>query len=210
MKKILSIALTFSFMLLMSACSSNTIESDKMTINRAELTEEEQNILDLVNVDKNPYLWDFTLDDTVKSMTTITYELVDGDWNEVAYSSEQFEDLDGRIALVFDNVADGVTTGVESESKGGSQSYAPEHDINFEGMASTTSTLSNPYDIVYDEEIPLVIQIHTTSDSIKSTNPEYGFFEDLDNYKNYEKVYAITVTFSQQTMAELDELQLKD
>lgn len=205
MKKILSIALTFSFMLLMSACSSNTMENAKMTINRAELTEEEQNILDLVNSDKKPYLWDFTIDDTVKSMTMITYELVDGNWKEVAYSGEQFEDLEGRIALVFDNIADGVTTGVESESKSGSQSYAPDHDINFEGMASTTSTLSNPYDIVYEEEVPLVIQIHTTSDEIRSANPEYGFFEDLDNYKNYEKVYAITVTFSQKTVAALEQ-----
>ena len=92
MKKILLIVLTFSFMLLMSACSSNTMENAKMTINRAELTEEEQNILDLVNVDEKPYLWDFTLDDTVKSMTMITYELVNDDWSEIAYSSEQFED----------------------------------------------------------------------------------------------------------------------
>ena len=92
MKKILLIVLTFSFMLLMSACSSNTMENAKMTINRAELTEEEQNILDLVNVDEKPYLWDFTLDDTVKSMTMITYKLVNDEWSEVAYSSEQFED----------------------------------------------------------------------------------------------------------------------
>ena len=103
-----------------------------------------------------------------------------------------------------------MTTGVESESKGGSQSYKPDHDIKFEGMASTTSTLSNPYDIVYDEEIPIVIQIHTTSNEIRSTNPEYGFFEDIDNYKDYEKVYAITVIFSQKTVSELDELQHKE
>lgn len=203
MKKVLLTVLVFSFVLLISACSSNTIETKAMTINRAELTKEEQNILNLVNADVKPYLWDFTLDDTVKSMMIITYELVEGSWNKVANSSEQFKDLNGRIALVFDNIADGVTIGVERESKGSSQSYRPDHNINFEGMASTTSTLSNPYDIVYDEEIPLVIQIHTTSNSISSLNPEYGFFE-TDNYDNYEKVYAITVTFSQKTMAELD------
>lgn len=204
MKKTLSIVLAFSLVLLISACSNNTVENAKMTINRAELTEEEQNILGLVNADVKPHLWDFTLDDTVKSMTMTTYELVDGSWSEIAYSGEQFEDSEGRIALVFNNIADGVTTGVESENKGGSQSYRPDHDISFEGMASATSTLSNPYDIVYDEEIPLVIQIHTTSDGIRSTNPEYGFFKDIDNYKNYEKVYAITVMFSQKTVAEFD------
>ena len=162
-----------------------------------------------MNASENPYLWDFTLDGTVKSMTMITYELVDGNWSEIAYSGEQFEDSEGRIALVFDNIADGVTTGVESENKGGSQSYTPDHDMSFDGMASSTATLSNPYDIVYDEEIPLVIQIHTTSNVISSSNPEYGF-ENTEDYKNHQKVYAITVTFSQKTVAELDEVELKD
>lgn len=202
MKKMMAMAVAMSFLLL-TACSNIDIQSDPMNINAAELTEEEQDILDLVNADENIYLWDFILDDTVQSMTIITYEFIDGNWSEMVYGSEQFEDLEGRIALVFDNIADGVTTSVQSENNGGSQSYTPDHDMSFDGMASSTAMLSNPYDIVYDEEIPLVIQIHTTSNVISSLNPEYGF-ENTDDYKNHEKVYAITVMFSQRTVGELD------
>lgn len=194
MKKGFLVIMALCVILVISACRAHPAIDSQMSIYKAELTEEEQALLKLV---KMPYLWDFKVDETIESMAIVTYELIEGKWEPQVGGSQQLHDLKGRIALTFDNIAEGITIG----SSHSCTSYTAECDMDFKGMSSTTSILSNPYPIVYEKEIPLVIQVHTTSNTISSLNPEYGFFE-LENYKNYEKVYAITVMFSQKTVEE--------
>ncbi len=106
----------------LSACAENDL--DQMYIEKAKLTEEEKNIAELLGLNQEYRLYDFQLDDTVKSMQINTYELIDGEWHIVVGSGGQaFEDLDGRLALGFDNLADGLRIAVQSEHSNDSTSY---------------------------------------------------------------------------------------
>ena len=200
MKKLLGVFITS--VLLLSGCSFNENSAD-MTINSVKFTQEENALIELLNVEQIPYLWDFTLDGSVKSITINYYEFIDGKWDNSGKNKSQiaFEDTHGHLALTFDNIANGMTTSLQSENHTGSSSHATEAEFNFENMASSTSIQSNPLKIVYDEEIPLVIQIHSSSDTISSLIPEIGFV-DTTGYENHEKVYAITITFSEKTVGQ--------
>lgn len=149
-------------------------------------------------------LYDFHLDDTVKSMRVNTYELIDGEWHIVAGGGgEAFEDSDGRLALGFDNLANGLRTAVQSEHNNGSTSYLKESKTDMAGMGYTTSTLSDRKEILYDQEIPLVIQIITSKNEVHSYVVDYFFKpEEYEKY-DYEYVYAVTVLFSQKSVSEL-------
>ena len=71
------------------------------------------------------------------------------------------------------------------------------------GMGYATSVLSDKQEIVYDQEIPLVIQIITSKNEVHSYVVDYFFQpEEYENY-DYEYVYAITVLFSQKPVSEL-------
>ncbi|GEM_PF-6552072 len=56
----------------------------------------------------------------------------------------------------------------------------------------------NNESMVYEEEIPLAIQIMSTSSEISSFGSEY--FNDTDKFKDYDKVIAVTVTFSEENL----------
>ena len=86
----------------------------------------------------------------------------------------------------------------------GSNSYKIDPDFNFEGLGTATTYLTNKQTIECENEIPLVIQVHTSKDNISCLSPEYGFYE-LQEYEDldYEKVYAITCIFSRKNVNEL-------
>jgi len=175
-----------------------------MYIEEAQLTEEEKNIAELLGLNQEYRLYDFSIDDTVKSMQINIYELIDGEWHIIAGGGGQaFEDSEGRIALGFDNVADGLRIAVQSEHNSGSTSYFKESKNDITGMGYATSTLSDKQKIVYDQEIPLVIQIITSKNEVHSYVVDYFFQpEEYEKY-DYEYVYAITVLFSQKPVSEL-------
>ena len=195
---LLCVALSFS----LSACAENDL--NQMYIEEAQLTEEEKNIAELLGLNQEYRLYDFFIDDTVKSMQINTYELIDGEWYIVAGGGGQaFEDSEGRLALGFDNIADGLRIATQSEHNSGSTSYFKEIKNDITGMGWATSTLTDKTEIAYDQEIPLVIQIITSKNEVHSYMVDYFFQpEEYEKY-DYEHVYAITVLFSQKTVNEL-------
>lgn len=202
MKRIWTILLCMVLSFSMSACAENNL--GQMYIEEAQLTEEEKNIAELLGLNQEYRLYDFSIDDTVKSMRINTYELVDGEWCIVAGGGGQaFEDSEGRLALGFDNVADGLRIAIQSEHRGDSASYFAESKNDITGMGYATSTLGGKRQIVYDQEIPLVIQIITSKNEVYSYKVDYFFQpEEYEKY-DYEYVYAITVLFSQKAVSEL-------
>lgn len=201
-KRVCALLLCVLLSVSLSACADNDL--DQMYIEKAELTEEEKNIADLLGLNQEYRLYDFHLDDTVKSMRVNTYELIDGEWHIVAGGGgEAFEDSDGRLALGFDNLADGLRIAIQSEHNNGSTSYFKESKPDMAGMGYTTSTLSDRKEILYDQEIPLVIQIITSKNEVHSYVVDYFFKpEEYEKY-DYEYVYAVTVLFSQKSVSEL-------
>ena len=211
MKKIFCILIAIMVLSSLTACSltstANTT-NDKMYIQKAELTEEEQSLLEFVGPEKTPYILDFMADDTIQSLQINTYELQNNEWQLIAGGGGcKLNDSKGRIALTFDNIGLGLRTAVENK---GSNSYKAEQHFDFEGLSTTTSYLTDKTTIVYEKEIPLVIQIHTAKNGVSALSPAYGFYEP-QTYADlaYEKIYAITCLFSQKTVDELSALSEK-
>lgn len=186
----------------LSACAENNL--NQMYIEEAQLTEEEKNIAELLGLNQTYRLYDFFVDDTVKSMQINTYELIDGEWHIIAGGGGQaFEDSEGRLALGFDTIADGLRIATQSEHNSGSTSYFKESKNDIAGMGYATSYLTDQKEIVYDQEIPLVIQIITSKNEVYSYTVD-SFFQPEEYAKyDYEQVYAITVLFSQRAVSEL-------
>ena len=176
--------------------------ADNMYIRGAQLNEDEGDIIELLGIKSGFNVFDFKVDDNVKSIQINTYELVDGKWDlMVGGGGQSFSDVEGRIALSYDYIANGLRTAVQSEKSGGSNSYDLAEKYDFNNLAKTESVLSSETVIEYEKEIPLVIQMFTSQNG--------GISFGLDSYfmpesiKGYEKVYSVTVMFSQKTVNEL-------
>lgn len=79
---------------------------------------------------------------------------------------------------------------------------APEEETGEpDGMATTTSYLSNRTEIVYEKEVPIAVQIVTSKNEISSYDPEYFFQPEEYEKFGYEHVYALTVLFSQEPLS---------
>lgn len=207
MKKRAVVLLLIGLVVFFVSCSSAE-NSPAMYIEAAQLTEEEKQIASLLGLNTEHRIFDFVLDDRVQSMQVNTYELLDGEWRMISGGGGQaFSDAEGRIALGFDNIAEGLRIAVQSEHTGGSTTYTPDPADDFAGMGYATSTLNDPTEIVYEQEIPLVVQIVTAKDEIHSYMVEYFHTPEEYAKHGYEYVYAITVCFSQKTVAELSSAQ---
>lgn len=201
-------AITGIFILILTVCivgCSTTTKKPRMYIEEAQLTEQEESIVELLGANTGQVIYDFKLDKNVKSMQVNTYRLIDGTWAPITGGGgESFLDSKGRIAFDFENLAEGLRIGLQSEHSGNSTKYSIEPEEKFSQMTRSTSTLNDITEISYEQEIPLVIQISTSQDIIK-TNGVKDFFAPEEYVNNgYEHVYAITILFSEKTVQELD------
>lgn len=202
-KKALCILLLCSMIFSLSACNS---DDETMYIEPAQLSTEEENMGRLLGLDTDYVIYDFALEDGVQTMEVNIYVLVDGKWDIIYGGGQKFEDVTGRLALGCDKIAEGVRIAVQSDHEGGAASYtpAPATDEDFSQLAVATSKLDNRTKIVFDKEIPLVLQIMTSKNEIRSHSTEQFFEPNSLEEQGHEYVYAITVRFSQKTVSELD------
>ena len=186
----------------------NKNKGGAMTIQPAQLSQEETDLLDLLAIQADNYrIFDFQLKENsgVQSMSLTVYELAEGDWKVIAQSQKAFTDPEGRIALTVGKVTDGMTTAVQSASGGGSNTYTPIPKDDVSGMAFATSKLSEPAAIELNQEIPLMLQVATAKSEFTTYDVDYfGMPRELAKH-GYEHVYAITVAFSEKTSAQLDQ-----
>ena len=166
----------------------------------------EEQIAALLGLNTKQCIFDFVLDDTVQSIQVNTYRLIDGEWKlETGGGGQAFSDVKGRIALGFERLDEGIRIAIQSEHTGGSTEYKSERNKELEEIdASATSFLSQKTEITYEEEIPLALQVITSKNEIVSYTVDY--FNSPEEYEKlgYEGVFAITIRFSQKTVAELD------
>jgi len=165
---------------LLSACNS---DDETMYIEPAQLSTEEENMGKLLGLDTDQVIYDFALEDGVQTMEVNIYVLVDGKWEMISGGGQKFEDVTGRIALGYDKIAEGVRIAVQSDNEGGATSYThtPTTDEDFFRLAIVTSKLDNRTKMVFDKEIPLVLQIMTSKSEIRSRSTEQ-FFEPNSLY----------------------------
>ena len=207
MKKLIALFLTITGIISMMGCSDTPETVNKMYIEPAQLTEEEENIAGLLGLNTKHRIYDFVLDDTVQTIQVNTYRLVDGEWKlETGGGGQAFSDITGRIALGFERIDEGIRIAIQSEHTGGSTEYESERNEELSEIGGfATSILSDKTEIVYEEEIPLVIQVITSKNEVVSYQVDY--FNTPEEYEKlgYEGVFAVTIRFSQKTIAELSE-----
>jgi len=200
MKRILVSLVVLCLVLALAGCGE---EAPAMNIGPASLTQAEEAIAKLLGADTGSPIFDFQVDDTVQKLSVNAYELVDGQW-ELFYGGggRPFTDEKGRLALEFDTIRDGIREAVQSEHVSGSSSFESSAPLGLpEGFHRATSRLENRQEIVYDQEIPLVIQILTSRNEVRSFDPSYFHHpEEYEKY-GYEHVFAITVVFSQEPLS---------
>lgn len=200
MKRVWTVLLALLVVTGLCGCAGD--DRDAMYIEPARLTEEEKNLADLLEMDAKQRIFDFSLDDTARSIQVNVYQLTSGAWSLQSGGELAFDDERGRIALTFDRLSEGLRVAVQSENTGGFTAYEKETGIGEENSLGTgTAALTARTDIEYEKEIPLAIQVMTSKNAITL----YGMepFERPEKYEEcgYEYVYAITVKFSQNPLS---------
>lgn len=207
MRKIANIIFTIVLLVLLVACEGK-VDKPEMYIEKARLSEQEERIAELLGANNDQLIYYFVLDESVKSIQVKTYELIDGAWSMISgMGGYTFFDKEGRLALDFDDLAEGLRVALQSENNNLSTKYLTEAEEDFAGIGRATSMLNNLAEITYEQEIPLVIQISTSKNTVSSYNVEYFFMPDEYEKLGYEHVYAITIRFSQKTVGELETIE---
>lgn len=203
MKKIKQFPILFALLaLFLSGCSAEA--APVVYIQPAELTEEEEDIAKLLGADMDQHLFDVVLDGAAKKISVNVYELVDGAWESFSSGDRALKEntTEGRMAFGFENLRGEFREAFQFEGASGESTYyPPEEEEKDSGLSSATAFLSNRTEIVYEREIPLAVQVHTSKDGILSYDPEYFFRPEEYEKHGYEHVYALTVTFSQEPLS---------
>lgn len=206
MKRLIALFFVITAMICIVGCSDTPEKVNKMYIEPAQLTVEEERIAALLGLNTKQRIFDFVLDETVQSIQVNTYRLIDGEWKlETGGGGQAFSDVKGRIALGFERLDDGIRIAIQSEHTGGSTEYKSERNEDLAEIGGfATSILSEKKEFNYEEEIPLAVQVITSKNEIVSYQVDY--FNSPKEYEKlgYEGVFAITIRFSEKTVAELD------
>ena len=206
MKRLISLFLVITGMICIMGCSDTPEKGNKMYIEPAQLTEEEEQIAALLGLNTKQRIFDFVLDDTVQTIQVNSYRLIDGEWKmETGGGGQAFSDTKGRIALGFERLDEGMRVAIQSEHTGGSTEYQSERNEDLEEIGTfATSVLSQRTEFTYEEEIPLVVQVITSKNEIVSSILDDFYSPEEYEKLGYEGVFAITIRFSQKTIGELD------
>ena len=200
MKKVFALLVLLA---LLAGCSAEAAPA--MYIQPAELNEEEEAVAKLLGADTDQHLFDVVLDGTAKRVSVNTYVLENGEWKLLTGGGGMAlkeGEKNGRMAFGFEDLRGEYREALQFGKDFTAVKYgSPEEIDDPEGMGRTTSFLSNRTEIVYGEEIPLAIQIHTTKNEVVSYFTEYFFQPEEYEKLGYEHVYALTVTFSQEPLS---------
>ena len=197
------VILLFGMVLFFSGCAKNM--EKEMYIEVAQLTEKEQQIASLLGAGSDHLLFDFKVDDQVQSMSVNTYQLIDGKWEMVSGGARVFDENMGMLALGFDNLAEGLRVALQSEKHNGADKYETELQEKEGSISRATISLRDKTFIEYEKEIPLVVQVSTSKNEVRTLTLNDFYTPERYVEEDYDYVYAIAVTFSQKTVNELEE-----
>jgi len=192
----------FAVLLILAFCLCACQNQEKMYIEKAGLSKVEENIVKLLGAGSGSELiYDFKLDEKVRSISVSSYELVDGEWQMITGGGGlAFDKKEGRLALQFDDLSGGLRVAIQA---GEDFFSASKYDREPQGgdMSRATSVLADREEIEYGKEIPLAVQIATTKTEIRSFIPDYYFTPEEYAQYGYEHVYVITVMFDTEALA---------
>lgn len=183
--------------LVLTGCADET----GMYVGPAQLNDAERAIADLLKrpASHGPLMLDFSLDDTVRTITLTGYELVEGEWQPVLPgSSLACEAAEGRMALDFDILPEGLGVYITgAEESGSSKSYHDaDSEMDMTGLSRLTSVIADRTTVEYEVEIPIVMQVFDGGNATYSLDMSDFAAPEAIAQRGYAHVYALTVTFS--------------
>lgn len=207
MKRGIVLLMAALMLLALSGCGQGseqegkTAEGNEMYIEPAKLNEDEKKMAQLLGGMEGQTIFDFSADDTVRSLIITTWKLENGQWVEYMLDSQRLDESSGRIALSFENLTAGCRIAVQTQSGFSASTRHGEADEELEGMGCTTAYLPQRKEIEYGEDIALVIQTFTDKNEVIFYDPDY--FEHPEEYEKlgYEGVFAVTACFSQEPLS---------
>ena len=189
--------------------SVNMAEEQDVYIAQASLSDTEKDLLDLINSNQKITIWDYHVDDSVKTIAVNIFSLNDqGEWEELNVSAGSAEeDKQGRMAILLDDLdkeQEIVFLHTEiNEAAGEKHSWKTSikgayfADSAFEGGL-------HGYDVsdalttekVADQDIPLIM-LYGSKENVL-TSPNFSDFENPEELAqmNYDYCYVITIEFS--------------
>lgn len=195
MKQVVYLFCALALLLLLSACDAQK-KPAAMEIMYADLTEAEQGVFQLMK-EHHAALFDFALEAPAGQIQTRAYRLGDdGAWEPVGGGAFTFEEKEGRLALTFDRLSDGFRTAVQGQGMISNQNEAHIQEGRIEESVTTGFAQGPATKIVWDEEIPLALQIVAPREIPVSCSTTYYFRPENLTNQGYEQVYAVTVAFS--------------
>ncbi len=174
-----------------------------MYLQTAELTEKETAILQLAGADLNEKIYDFRADASLQSVRLCLYRLQDRRWEQVSDGVRAFQQDGGRIAISFDDLGAGHRFALQGKDAFSATAHRSNAPPDRTGTQMVTSWLSGCQELRYEEEIPLVLQVCTAKDEVRSYDTSCFFQPEV--FEDYEFVYAVTAMFSRQTVEENDQ-----
>ena len=181
------LALAFSAVGCGAAYSNND-----MQIAPAKLTDQESKIVKLVQDNHSNAIFDFTVDQDVRSFSTTCWQLDEkGKWAAIHTMNNPVTTQSGdRIAISFDNIGDGMRLGIQNGGDVSANELNTNQNVNIEGMSKTTSLASSAAKIEYEKEIPLAMQIITSKQEVMSYEVDSFYTPEKYQDLEYEHVYA--------------------
>ena len=194
---IMTISLLILSAVLLSACGKQ--EAGSMKLTKTELSDKEKALADLLAPVGSSRLFDFTVDETIRQVTVTTYELKNGQWDRFTSNSAPLSGSQGLLFLGFENIPDGIRTGIQINEKNSVSQWEPFESAEESSAPSAcvTRQLEQPADIIPEEEIPVILQILDSGGTIETL--DLDFFHDPSRAEGYgyDRVFCITVSFSQ-------------
>ena len=185
------------FLVLLMAFCLCACQERGMYIQKAKLSKAEESIVKLLGAGSGSELiYDFKLDENVRSISVSSYELVDGQWQVITGGGGlAFEEKEGRLALQFDRIGEELRVAIQGgDGYFSANKYTTE--LEEEGnLGHASASLVDRAQVEYGKEIPLAVQIVTAQSEIRSFASDYFFTPEEYAQYGYEHVYAITVMF---------------
>lgn len=165
---------------------------------QSNLTEDEEKIIKLLQLDKKAMAFDYKIDDQVKSVVFKMYEF-DNEQGWVPSTGGGTlipKSESGRIGMTLEKSPDKVTFSLQDDE--GTSSITAHSPVTIERQSTTeiTAYLAEEKEIKYDVEIPMAIQAFTKGYfngdlEVEDFNSPTQFKDDI-----FKHVYVATVTFS--------------
>lgn len=186
MKKVF---LLFAFIIVISLSSCSSVgEGAGMTIRPCKFSKETQKVLNII--DDEIVFFDYDLDETVKFFSINLWFYKNGEWVADGKISNSINSLKNRIAI---QLKESEVDVFSIDEMGGFTKYGLlEPGMDFSNSTFVASNrISEPTQIVLNEEIPLWVKVGTDKDSIQT-----GAFSSSD-FRNFDcnAGIAVTVTF---------------